>query len=541
MATYTLTVLDTPGIQDYIFSSNRLRENIGASELVWQATALWPLKILKAGGNSNVVDPHSIQPNNRLDQTQHIEDGTLTAEVLYVGGGNTLILFKDLTRAKAFVTKLSKRLIEEAPGLNLAATHISIDWDQDNLFDKVNAAMLQLKEYKLNNPPVLPLMGLGVTAACRSTGLVANTTNTSNSKDKEIYPISNATAAKLAISEQATERLRKIFPDSVWRAKYEIPRDFDDFGRSKHEMSYIAIVHADGNEMGKFFQKIGQKAKSPREYITLMRKASNNVEIASTEALRTTIMALCNAIVYDESTGKDTINGTVTLTDNYLPIRPLVFGGDDVTFVCDGRLGLTLAALYLKAFEEETQKLQLDDKKGLHACAGISVVKTHYPFSRAYQLSESLAKEAKKYVHDSHKDGFSALDWHFATGGLIGNLTEIRQREYKVQELSLMLRPMALNAIGDTWRTWDSFSRTVEDFQLKAQSSRNKIMKLREILRQGPEATEKYLELTGVKLPVIDEGICDIKESGWYDNTCMYFDAIEAMDFYVPLTKKEEK
>ena len=34
MAKYTLTVLDTSQIQRYVFSSNRLKENIGASELV---------------------------------------------------------------------------------------------------------------------------------------------------------------------------------------------------------------------------------------------------------------------------------------------------------------------------------------------------------------------------------------------------------------------------------------------------------------------------------------------------------------------------
>jgi hypothetical protein len=28
-----------------------------------------------------------------------------------------------------------------------------------------------------------------------------------------------------------------------------------------------------------------------------------------------------------------------------LPFRPLVYGGDDVTFVCDGRLGLVLLKL----------------------------------------------------------------------------------------------------------------------------------------------------------------------------------------------------
>ena len=33
------------------------------------------------------------------------------------------------------------------------------------------------------------------------------------------------------------------------------------------------------------------------------------------------------------------------------PLRPIVFGGDDLTFVCHGRIGLALAARYLQYFE----------------------------------------------------------------------------------------------------------------------------------------------------------------------------------------------
>ena len=41
MRKFTVTVLDTTGIQPYIFGSNRLRENIGASYLVSEATDDW--------------------------------------------------------------------------------------------------------------------------------------------------------------------------------------------------------------------------------------------------------------------------------------------------------------------------------------------------------------------------------------------------------------------------------------------------------------------------------------------------------------------
>ena len=55
-----VTVLDTTGIQPYIFGSNRLRENVGASYLVSQATDEWVkevLKDLKKNQNWNIQIP----------------------------------------------------------------------------------------------------------------------------------------------------------------------------------------------------------------------------------------------------------------------------------------------------------------------------------------------------------------------------------------------------------------------------------------------------------------------------------------------------
>jgi len=54
MPTYTLTFLDTVGIQNYVFGSNVLRENIGASELVRRATRLWPFEEVRKAGKTNV-------------------------------------------------------------------------------------------------------------------------------------------------------------------------------------------------------------------------------------------------------------------------------------------------------------------------------------------------------------------------------------------------------------------------------------------------------------------------------------------------------
>ena len=41
--------------------------------------------------------------------------------------------------------------------------------------------------------------------------------------------------------------------------------------------------------------------------------------------------------------------------------KPFVIAGDDVTFVCDGRLGISLATRYVEKFEEYTKNKIRDD------------------------------------------------------------------------------------------------------------------------------------------------------------------------------------
>ena len=64
---------------------------------------------------------------------------------------------------------------------------------------------------------------------------------------------------------------------------------------------------------------------------------------------------------------------------------------------------------------------------------------------------------------------------------------------------------------------------------------RNKVIALREVLREGPEATRIFLEGLGENLPELDRDHAAWQKTGWVGEKCGYFDAIEALDFYVPL------
>jgi hypothetical protein len=539
MSNYIATVIDTTGIQRYIFGSNRLKENIGASHLVKLATKEWVEECLNKLGNVYIPD----EEGNQLEP--HInEDNMILAELIYSGGGNTILLFKNLVCAQNFTRLITKKVLKEAPGLNIVIAHEAFDWNQRFLQEVLDNDLIKgkLEKLKRKSSYSVPLLGLGVTANCISSGLPAVEMREIDGLSR---PISREIAAKYEMTNQANSELRKIiFDEQKLRKRYEqykIPVDVDDLGRTQQESSYIAVVHADGNQMGKRFQKLGEKYSNNKDnkgFIIAMRQLSWAVNKAAKDALKAVGELLVNSI---DSEMK--VNGYFQIKDRYLPFRPIVYGGDDVTFVCDGRLGLALAAKFLKEFEKLTENLP-DGKGKATACAGIAIVKTHYPFAQAYKLSEELCSSAKKLVReqtDNYSDKkqiFSALDWHIAASGLMGSINDIRTREYQVPEGKLNTRPIQANHANDYWLNWDDFAQIIRKFNEEEpwKDKRNKIIDLREVLRQGTVATQQFLNAYGIEsLPEFTSANSFLKTQGWIDGVCYYFDAIEAMEFYVPL------
>ncbi len=525
MTTYTLTAIELTGIQKYIFGSNNLQHIIGASELVRQATQDWVYQALNKQGPTNI------------NEEGHFHEATITgdllsSELVYVGGGNAVMLFKERQLAINFTRQLSRRVLQEAPGLNIVVAHVELDWANEPIKKKVDRAFQLLAQKKGHRVQSAPLLGLGITADCQFTGLPA----VDMTGPPEEQRISAEIKAKQKAADDAHRRMKTI---AAWpEGKFSAPKDFDHFGRTMGESSYIAVVHADGNDVGlriKGIAKQYQTSGQNRDYIEAMRHFSKRVKEASTSTLRTIVQKLATAV--DEN---HQIGGEIELTPGeipghppYLPFRPLVFGGDDFTFVCDGRLGLALTAFYLDHF---TTKYEFPpDDTPIYSKAGVAVVKTHYPFARAYELAEALTKSAKRYLaEDGQKKKLSTLDWHFAISGLVLPLQEIRRREYTVETGQLYMRPIWVAGQGDDWRSWQVFRQITADFKTESWP-RSKVKALRDTLRAGKVEVKAFLRNNNSRLLNAVPHIEDLAKDGWHGERCGYFDAIEAIDFFVPL------
>jgi len=552
MTTVTLAQVEVAAIQEFVFGSNNLKQNIGASELVKQAATQWVIEACEQAGLRQNARWNLAEDELEFWQAETasrdpaarwpVVGGQADAAVIYAGGGNALLLFAGGKgeAAKAFSHHLSGRLIDEARDLRLLVETVELDWETESLAEKHN---LLRRQAALNKQALLPnatLGGLAVTAACVFTGQPV--VGRDRAPDGRL--VGRSVLQKLNQITPGKERLHAILPQ-VRRHYYEFVDDFDDFGE-KGEASYLAVVHVDGNRMGERFQRLAAAhpaANQNQAYMDQLFRLSQTIQRQATTALRRTV----DTLIASERDGK--YGGVVAASrpdgQALLPFRPIVFGGDDATFVCEGRLGLALAVIYLKALADQPLPGERLESQGapLYARAGVAVVKSHFPFSRAYELAEDLCRSAKTGIEERVPGQQGCmLDWHFSTTGVISSLDRLRAEEYTADKgSSLLMRPLWVplddKKSSQYWQTWNNFA-AIAHKMLESDlwvGHRNKLKALRDALRGGPEAVALFLQsYRQPPLPPIP-GLDKMPAFGWQNDQCGYFDVVEALDFYVPL------
>lgn len=377
-------IFDTISIQQYIFSTNSLKENLGASyiveELVYGRILKDAVKKVIPDLNDSIFDEWKTNY-----QKVTIKNGA-DFEIGYIGGGNAFLLFKEKSKAEEFIKEWSKIILVECPGINVISATGEIDFNDfkiglRNLFKK-------LSDNKSFFIPHTILMRHGITADCRRTGY-SREIWCDKLPEKEKDYISSVSNAKIVAAEYANKKHYELLGE--FQGEYTFTDDLEKLGQLKSKDNHIAIVYIDGNEMGQRFKE--------QNSLPDIRNLSLSVRNATKTAFKKMLNKLIQSIRSMKESGDFILETSNNKT--ILPVRPIIIGGDDITFVSDGRLGIWLAKVFIEALESE----KVSDKKPLTACAGISIIKTKYPFYRGYHLAESLASNAKHKRKESKKGG----------------------------------------------------------------------------------------------------------------------------------------
>ncbi len=353
MTNMYLVLIETSGNQNYIFSTNKLKENIGASELTYQAGTKWVLDAVGtvAKSQSLTVWKDGLRLRQQLlspTLNPPIEQTGTKIEVLIAASGKALLLTKDIKDAQAIIQQVTHRALIEAPGLEICGVFEKFDWEKDNLGEINQKVHRQYEQARANKPSTsLRFLRLPVVEQCVTSGLPAKQLD--NGADAN--PLSAVAYSKRQQSKAGIERLVKI--PQMYGAKERLISSIDAL-EAKFEgddsLPWLAIIHADGNGLGEIFLKFHHHLQSlgvipehfNRSYVDHLRKFSIALDISTERAFVTALSAF-----------KPDKSGEI-------PVVPLILGGDDLTVVADGKYALPFIHRFLQAFEQETQSSQTD-------------------------------------------------------------------------------------------------------------------------------------------------------------------------------------
>lgn len=372
------------GIQGFIFKTNELKHIVGASELVEQIC------------------------------TYDFDEFAKNGESVVRAAGNIKFIFDRKEDCQKAVREFPKKVMTKAPGITISQAVVAFDDDFGKAIDNLEA----LLKVQRNKPSRSVNSGLIGIKRANNTGLPVVCIRKVD--EKEIY-IDEPTLKK-----EGSQNVKGLCEKSFGKDALIEKRIAYNISDITDKNDWIAIIHADGNGLGKVVQKVGKQKD-------LFMEFSQKLDLATQEAANHAFKVVSNKFADKQ----------------IIPIRPVVLSGDDMTVIVRGDLAVHYAKAFISAFEEKTkehlgEKLKDkhvfdEDKDYLTACAGIAFVKSSYPFYYGYQLAEDLCGEAKKdtkAIYGAYTDYLppSCMMFHKVQDSYIFDYKDIIKRELTAKD-----------------------------------------------------------------------------------------------------------
>jgi hypothetical protein len=542
-----LVLIETTGNQSYIFATNKLRENVGASELTHRVGTRFTLEAVGRLTGQSLYDEDSENlRRNLLDERRNprFEDGG-RVEVIVATSGKALLLVRDAEDGKRIVSAVTERGLREAPGIHMHGVVVPFNAEQHSLHTAIKWAHEKHAESGGRLPsPEARFQRLPVVAECATSGLPAAVYDRQSPEPrKERSAVSRAKATLdyegRSAAEDGLDRMRRVAKRADSDLRLARMADLERL----EELDWLGVIHADGNGLGRVFlhfdQHVPDQGARPRVYIDTLRRFSLALDYCTEEAFRYALGRMQPRWVARQERRPKKLD--------FLPVVPLVLGGDDLTLVCDGRLAVQFAIEFVEKFEALTRAdnlagfrdvipvvMRRPDGKGqpvVTSCAGVAIVKPHFPFHAAYELAEALLSSAKK-EHNRQ----TAVDFHILYDASGPDLQRIRESLTAPDGARLVARPYRVTGQSNEPRHVSALKRRLEALRSRDEDERRQLPnsmlhELRQALFQGRTVAEARLGL--VRERYKNSGIDHLLEGGWLfwpENGGYVTGLIDAMD-----------
>ena len=533
-----LAMYDVRGIQDYIFRTAKVKDAIGASGLVEDIIS----DAMKAAVAELEEDVDcELKWYNENGVCGYSAEKQKDVQVLYIGGGNAYFTFRDRELCVKVNRYMSKYVIDHTYSLQLAIGIVpytgNYQEDCQNIFQEMN----QVKGRMIVSRPLgaLPIMKRD-----------AKTGYALKKKKKEGREIEVKEARQKKLKEQTIR----------WQMDHK-EKIFDNYITEKGLDSTLAIVHIDGNNMGLRIRSQVEAIQDYGEAVMTMRRISYRINHAYKK------------VFYQMKKHFDQKGMEETGRPN--SVLKVLVAGDDITYVCNGRIGIDTVEYFAKEIvsytmdgkkedtcksddygyplEKETDKGKIAGM-GFSVCAGVAFINSHFPFYAGYEVAEACCESAKaRAKRDCYKSYSTAdcsgkpdrianwVDFQICKNIQAQNLSVMRKKEYQTSHgEDLLIRPYFIQTEGDFGmdgqvepeRTLADFKQAVRYFQNSSNMPRSFAKKLRNTYSQGEFQMGlfcNFLESRGWKFP-------DGKNSPYFEQegkkAARWYDALEMSDYY---------
>lgn len=452
-----LVMLQTNSNQPFIFSSPRLREQIGAS---FEITLLSKWVKDKA---------EELLNTKTLPSSFWVSDSS----------GKVIVRFTETDGdpkelAKQLIRDVTLRALTDAPGLDVTGVFVKAS-SNTVCADDLQELDHVFLEYSLNRRPAaarfpqFPFLERGSESALPASASLGALKFSQESLQPNIFdessPLSFPSRVKRAFAstsrkqqvDDVQERLAKQGMELKQEPQLDPTKlaaafqDGEEFEDAKNMLSSVGVVHIDGNGVGAIMRDLDTAHTTVKPHLSSLEPAlserksddpkANPCERAK-DPFQWFIMEVNRRL---DEVVKDAIalswHEIQKLTqETVVPIVPVLVGGDDVTVYTDGRYAIPFAEAYIRHYEELTEMddllsvlaivaggkkadaperdyFEIDDyiiqnPGPLTASAGVAIVGRNFPFHIAYDLAEGLVSRGKKLGKKKDTVPCSTIDFH---------------------------------------------------------------------------------------------------------------------------------
>lgn len=431
---YALAMYDVRGKQEYIFKTNKLKEIVGGSciirdcfkEYLFPSAEEYMRRKAKKEGiplsddavcgiynyNDSEKEPEYISEINKGKEFSQkafermMQDEKCAAryagEVVYEGGGNFFVLYKDKETCIEINKIFTRKLLKELYTLKVLCTYIELENGLVNFIEDRKKLYEKHRISEAEESVICPVNTLPFVQVDEVTSLPLTKYN-ENTRKK--------------VSTEAEAKLAKHL--DVYNEKYG-EKDLDKLVTRKGEESLLAVVYIDGNNMG---AKVQNVLGTETSYDQCVKKLRETSEFIQKNYVEDRIKDIDQMLEEKAKKGKKKAGK-----------RLVVFAGDEINLICNARDAYDIAKTYLKGLHQVSWK---DSTEPCSACAGIAIFHSHAPYAQAYKIAEECCESGKtrmkKLEKAREKEGKSKevcyIDVHYCQKGIGMSLEDIREKE----------------------------------------------------------------------------------------------------------------